>query len=398
MNIGRIFASAIARRVAYVVVAIVLAWMGFGGEVRAGTLGCNLGQGCTKDQAYNFCAAHAQEAIANVGVARDWRCLEQSTIFACQMTVPGGTIWSACNPIRGQSGSTHNAYHHVGCPAGYEWDDVNKTCGVPCQDAQPLPAGSVNAPGTGDRICQDGCAYACSGAAVTLTIDRVVRTACAAPWNPAGAVCSAGDPAPLTPVSDADGDGSSDDNDNAPNNPGESGDGSGQDDSRACGGVGQPECAEDGSNAGSGNGNTSGGGGNCQSPPTSSGDAILAQIAFQTWATRCALEGNANAGVGTGDGPGEGNGDSPLDKLTNEAAGLDQSQGDADPGDAWVDGPSSIDLDSSGLGFGGSCPAPPTINGQSIDPDGNLCMLVQIIGALVLAGAFAHAGYIIGRA
>lgn len=87
-----------------------------------------------------------------------------------------------------------------------------------------------------------------------------------------------------------------------------------------------------------------------------------------------------------------------MDKLRSEAAGLDTSLGEGDADAAWIEGPMTLDLDTGGLGIGGTCPAPPTVNGVSIDPDGNLCMLVQIIGTLVLVGAFAHAGYIIGRA
>ena len=36
--------------------------------------------------------------------------------------------------------------------------------------------------------------------------------------------------------------------------------------------------------------NVSSGGGSCSSPPVSAGDGIAAQIAYQTWATRCAVE------------------------------------------------------------------------------------------------------------
>ncbi len=47
-----------------------------------------------------------------------------------------------------------------------------------------------------------------------------------------------------------------------------------------------------GTGAGDGDedGNESGGGGDCQAPPVSSGDPLLAQIASQAWATRCAIE------------------------------------------------------------------------------------------------------------
>lgn len=66
---------------------------------------------------------------------------------------------------------------------------------------------------------------------------------------------------------DSDGDGVSDAQDAFPNDPD-----NGKD-------------KEDGETA-----NTSTGGGNCESPPVSHGDAIAGNIAYQTWATRCAVD------------------------------------------------------------------------------------------------------------
>lgn len=108
------------------------------------------------------------------------------------------------------------------------------------------------------------------------------------------------------PAVDSDGDGVPDAQDAFPNDPTESkdsdGDGIGDNADIApkdpnngakppqapgtCGGAGQPVCD---SNNGSGNGNTSQGGGTCTSPPQSVGDAIAAQTAYQSWATRCAV-------------------------------------------------------------------------------------------------------------
>ena len=110
-----------------------------------------------------------------------------------------------------------------------------------------------------------------------------------------------------TPPSDGDGDGVSDGFDGSPNNPGQTSgpdgtppggpnkpeDGGGA----TCGVAGKPACPEDGSGKGSGNGNTSGGGGNCATPPTATGDAIAANVLYQTWATRCAIEGLTDGGA-----------------------------------------------------------------------------------------------------
>jgi hypothetical protein len=300
MNLPRIFANAIARRVAYVVVAIALAWCGIG-DASAQTYSCTSSpSSCTRPQAYAECQARGTAVVAPFPTG-EWRCdvnLTEKRYTAFHKPAPHNSWAQTPNPNGFRWGTE--------CPEGFTWDEETKSCNQPCQGLSPVAAGAAAAPGAGDSFCSGGCSYLCGGASVTLVIDGVQRTSCATSWNPTGSVCSANQPAPLTPVADTDGDGTSDPNDNSPNNPGESGDGSNQDESRACGGEGQPECAEDGSNAGSGNGNTSGGGGNCQTPPTSTGDAILAQIAFQTWATRCALEGNANEGDGTGTKPGEG--------------------------------------------------------------------------------------------
>jgi hypothetical protein len=51
---------------------------------------------------------------------------------------------------------------------------------------------------------------------------------------------------------------------------------------------------------GDGNEGTASGGGDCDSPPIVSGDQILAMVATQSWATRCAVEAGNSAKV-TGD-------------------------------------------------------------------------------------------------
>lgn len=51
-------------------------------------------------------------------------------------------------------------------------------------------------------------------------------------------------------------------------------------------------------NSTNGDKNASSGGGDCASPPVSSGDQILGQIAYQTWATRCNVEKGKLEGAG----------------------------------------------------------------------------------------------------
>lgn len=408
MNWRLIFANAIARRVAYVLVAVALAWVGLG-DARAA---------CTPVGPFGAVCEYRSEAYAwaqSMGPAAG------STTWGCSSTFP--SLGPPHKVLLIHASETNGEYQVVQlcqggrtglnlgsvkwgvatCPPGATWDPDTNTCGT-CADKPHLGPGAWSNV-QGGKMCKDGCEYEGGispgvGLCVDVVIDGQRYTHCTG-WVPTGSQCTVDGPGgfpgiPSEAPPDSDGDGTSDDFDSAPNNPGRGGsgpDGEPTQEDGDCGGIGQPECGAPG--AGSGNGNTSGGGGDCNTPPSSTGDPILAQIAFQTWATRCAVEGIANAGPGSGSGDG---GEGALDQLRAEAAGLDQSLGEGDASDAWIDGPSSIDLDTGGLGIGGTCPAPPTVNGVSIDPDGNLCMLVQIIGTLVLVGAFAHAGYIIGRA
>lgn len=281
------------------------------------------------------------------------------------------------------------------CPAGEVWNPVTQTCeGEQTCDVNgpPLAGGWVKSPDDQAIFtCSGGCEYADNNSSSLCSRIDGQYYCSVDGWTRTGFTCTPGDNDGAVPPSDSDGDGASDENDQAPNNPGDTGgndphDGdSGEDDSGTCGGEGQPAC--DGTNGGSGQGNTSGGGGNCGSPPHSSGDAILAQIAYQTWATRCAVEGQGNGGSGGGDG----------DAISIEDGGTIE-----DMETPWVDGegiePSEWD---SGLG-GGSCPAPLsetiTIAGHSatvefsFDP---LCQFATLMQAIVITMSLLLSAYII---
>ncbi len=86
--------------------------------------------------------------------------------------------------------------------------------------------------------------------------------------------------------------------------------------------------------------------------------------------------------------------------LGTEAGTLDTSEGETEePESVWADqGGESLDLDTGAFGLaGGTCPAPPTYMGHSLDLGGNMCLFATIIGAIVLVAAYAQAAYIIGR-
>lgn len=178
--------------------------------------------------------------------------------------------------------------------------------------------------------------------------------------------------------------------------------------------------------------NTSTGGGSCLSPPQSSGEPITAQIAFQTWATRCAVEalpGKLNiSGTGTYDAAMAASAASTASSSSSTAAntaaanskldgiktGTDNliganSFGDVEAGipgegvgpeDAFGDPTSDTGIsdgfdDSGFLSAPRECPDLPTleINGGEIDLDAkfeNFCTFMEIGGMFVyLFGALA---------
>lgn len=253
-------------------------------------------------------------------------------------------------------------------------------------------------------MCLDSCQFQGAGSCISIVIDAKSYGTCES-WNPTGQACTIGGVQPQPPPPDTDGDGTSDDNDSAPNNPGQGGggdeNGDGEEDGGGlCGGPGQSPCGDPGT--GSGNGNTSGGGGDCNTPPRSTGDAILAQIAYQTWATRCAITGKGNAGPGTGSGPGNG----------GEQGQPDWTKGDGPP--VLTDdtdypsqqtrfglGVSPDLLDEENIFGNASCPNfSITIWSQTVstaDFDG-WCNLVVILRGLVLIfGAFSALQILMGR-
>lgn len=166
------------------------------------------------------------------------------------------------------------------------------------QPAAPFPY--QEGIGNGALTCLGGCqfSYAASGnppvGAVAPT-GAVCNTYSTANPCPSGYVTSGGLGGFCVPPPppDADGDGVPDADDAFPNDPNESEDSDGD-------GVGDngdimpddpTNGADEDEEGGDEGDNRSTGGGNCKTPPSSTGDAILAQIAYQAWSTRCAAEG-----------------------------------------------------------------------------------------------------------
>ena len=313
MSIAELFKRALVRRLVVVLVAAALAWVGIG-RAEAATIPpptCNSTGAagnthyCTREQAYNACDVSKGNAIA-AGYSP----------ASCAAEGNPAQLYR-CTNVMGQCSTNIFRFPNPQCPVDKPWDEATKTCKQTCSvDDPPLSGGWI----TGDYyrdttmspfVCSNSCRYIApegSTGGKAAKVDGVWYTQVTG-FEPTGAACSAGE-SPLgdAPAQDSDGDGVSDANDPAPNNPGDSG-GNGPD---------APDGQGNGDGDGSGNGNKSSGGGDCASQPSSSGDQILANSLLQQWKMRCllesALDGNGNvktkeAGSSPGGGDGDGEGD-----------------------------------------------------------------------------------------
>lgn len=430
MNVGRIFAHAVVRRIAYLVVGVFVALLAqCVAEARAacppvmpsvpGTSMSGTAEGALAE-------CNAFPPVVMGGPSSGWhdrfsdrQCTLNESTKNVTIAYSHIGVWSDCET--NYSGAEASKDFELDgwtwinhCPAGEVWNPVTEQCEPEpdCSiDDPPLTGGSLQCATAGAEACplatcSGGCTYADPGTSAIFpgyTIDGFFWISVAG-WVPEGTTCTAGGttPSPGTPPTDSDGDGASDGNDGAPNNPGDtggndphdgdSGDGD-EDGSGTCGGAGQPAC--DGTNGGSGQGNTSGGGGNCQTPPHSSGDAILAQIAYQTWATRCALEGEGSGPGGDGDQPEWTEGDGP-------AVPEDTSAEDVENASSWGVGLSTDLLDTENIFGEASCPQLPefSVMGYEINTASFTwwCTLVSIMRAAILVmGAFTALQILMGR-
>lgn len=269
-----------------------------------------------------------------------------------------------CN---GSQVATASATWTALCKAGETYDAASNTCKVPkeCKVTDPplgpsWVQGDYTSPSFSIYVCNDECSYIMPSGQTTVgqrTIDGQLWSETTG-FVPTGSACTPGASDTSTPPSDSDGDGTSDGNDSAPNNPGE---GDPQPPAPAegtCGGAGQPPCPSQESDP-----DKSTGGGDCKTPPSSSGNPILAQIAFQTWATRCSITGLANGGgtvPGKGDGEGgavtgEGIGETGLYEPTEKTVGSVYATFKTDVEQSPLISAASGFF--SGCNSGGSCPS-----------------------------------------
>ena len=277
--------------------------------------------------------------------------IEKGSMRYCQSANP-----TVCGDKAYEASYTDTHSWSQECPEGTVWNDDLKVCAAPCQNLAPLTGGWAV---TGISVCSGGCEYQ-PGPGSIFSFQKIdgISYWGTTGWAANGSTCSI--PTTANPPPDRDGDGTSDGKDGAPDNPGSDG---GKDpaptpDPGTCGGPSQPKCP-DTTNP---NDHQSSGGGDCSSPPNSSGDPILAQIAYQTWAGRCGMTGNGNAGPGGGKATDMG----PTNTLIENTNGL-LSTGNGILGQISDKLSGPLKTTSGTATGGGSCNAPPVCSeGQEI--------------------------------
>jgi hypothetical protein len=161
MNIGRIFASAVIRKVAYWVAALIIAavvsFIGMGeAHAQEPPSQCpNLAAGCTKEVAHSSCMSRMKTYATQIGI--------QNPTYNCNDSNPNGTGQGGFTPyIQGSNGyavMTDEIY--IGCPAGSTWNNTTKTCfsSEECL-AKNTPALNAVKPSLVTERCLQGCRYA----------------------------------------------------------------------------------------------------------------------------------------------------------------------------------------------------------------------------------------------
>lgn len=322
----------------------------------------------------------------------------------------------------------HYSVHHFPdsekCVLPNVYNPVTRSCQIPCEDREDenLSYGGLGVQ-VGDSYCNAGCEWIVYGIDGGFTPAQPTGSSCAAREN---VPCIDGESLTTTSggivvcrPTDTDEDGIPDNQDDFPNDPDETVD-SDED------GIGdnadhKPDDPTDGKDedeeGGDEGDNVSHGGGNCATRPESSGDGILAQIAYQTWATRCAIEraqatdgslkvsGNGTGGaiaVAGGGGTDLGMGDATAEDLGNpgnggEHPGVDSLFEDSDLSATIAAGPSE-----TGLGLSRTCPLLVLPNlelsfGSVTMPWANMCSWLDMLaGLIVLAGTIQWA-FILGK-
>ncbi len=438
MNFGRIFANAIARRVAYVLVAAVIAWLGSTCEARAQAApGCSQGP-YDQGRAYACAAGH---------------------VYTCA-NGPG-----QFNVLHVNDGNGTGAYRkQYKCPnssgvyPGTWLDGQQYPYSSGCSSRQPLGRGVAKGVGAGGSACSQGCAFS-GGTGAGLSVELGGHTYVLTDgMTPTGDVCSGSETGEslnqedctqaggLTQCMKPDGrhcanasngkqfcwqpgetgtkksgneaatkaptnaeikppkDPPSNQGDWQPNGQGTmSTSGGGTTNNYNLQGWGSSYGKEgkgggaEGDSDGNGNGGdgdgeggSASGGGTCDAPPTCSGDAIQCAQLAQLWNLRCAS------------GKGDDNGNGVADVLEGDGDGDTGDGGGEDEVTRWGLGVNTDMLNTENIFGGGSCPQLPSfqIMGASFS-SGDIpqwCTLVAVMRAVILLmGAFTAINILLER-
>jgi hypothetical protein len=213
INVGRIFASSVVRKLAYVLVALVLGMVGIG-RASAQAYGESSYSQCTNtaDPETHLCHtaqdAYAQSKAAMVALLARYG-VTGTPFFAGENSTGGTynlpghhvTYWAkkpdGSNYNEGIFYAGRDYFDAEKCPTGVTWDDINKVCGSPCDDKPNLGAMANRG---GDTMCKDGCTYKqdTSTGGLNVCFGSGPDSFCSAKsWKATGATCSTPTPPPM---------------------------------------------------------------------------------------------------------------------------------------------------------------------------------------------------------
>lgn len=209
MNIKHMFANAIVRRVAYVLVAAVLAWVGIGKAQAADIAPCltTASPLCTKGEAHTVINNYVTKAnTCTSGGEANWTELARETTLSgggSAVSATSGRLAVRISCIRTSDQFTtwftnsNNTYFGSGCPAGQDYDPV-LGCKVGCSGKPSITNKSYSG---GSGVCFESCTYAADIGGVGSTNKFYVlnagtpnATSFASVMSPTGGACTVGSP------------------------------------------------------------------------------------------------------------------------------------------------------------------------------------------------------------
>ncbi|WP_342315399.1 hypothetical protein [Lysobacter sp. FW306-1B-D06B] len=223
MDFRRILANAIARRIAFVLVAAVLAWCGMGKAQAQAMCGLTRWQDAINatypSSNYTFPSRAAAQAACNSvpstmaePAVSGWHypiAKQACTLNAASknFTLKAARTGTNYHPTCNQSHQTWSPYTNSAtgwyfngdiCPAGETWNADTQTCfnSQRCLDKSALGNGLIS--GTATSACIDGCAFAAPDGGTTLSFNGSNFVTMSKGWQPTGAACAAGTPTPNT--------------------------------------------------------------------------------------------------------------------------------------------------------------------------------------------------------